>query len=95
MTTYTITDNGTRSTSRLDAMLEDAKEMKTVDACGRPSTILLAEQAKAFGNAFEMRHREFGDGNGMAGEWFHKAANYYKQHADEMMETARRCWKTL
>lgn len=94
MTTYTTEPNGSPSTARLDAMFEDAKEMKTVDSCGRPSTILLAEQAKAFGNAFEMRHRDFGDGNGMAGEWFYRAANYYKQYAEEMMEQARRCWKT-
>ena len=95
MPIYTVLPDGhTRSTSDLDAKFEDAKNMPTKDACGRPCNLLLAQQAEALGNAFAARHRDFGDGNGMSGEWFYKAANYYKQHAENMMEAARRCWRT-
>lgn len=94
MTTYTVLADGkTRSTAELDARFEDAQNMPTKDACGRPNDLLLAQQAEAFGNAFSALHRDFGEGNGSAGEWFATAAKYYEKHAQTMMEIARSHWR--
>ena len=93
MTIFTVRPDGqTPSTSDLDARFAEVDEMKTKDAFGRPDTFLLAQQAEARANAFEMYNRQFGEGGGMAGEWFARAARLYSEHAESMMMQARRSW---
>lgn len=87
-----LADGKTRSTSQLDMMFEDAREMPTTDAFGNPDCLLLAKQAEAFGRCFEAWNREFGEGSGSAGSWYSKAAGYYKEHAEIMTRCANTMW---
>lgn len=90
-----LADGKTISTSKLDAMFAEAEAMPTKDAFGRTDILLSAKQCEAMGNAFEMRHREFGDSAGAAGEWFCRASKYYESHAKLMLEQARNCWAKM
>ena len=94
MPIYTVLPDGeTRSTSDLDAKFEDARNTRTTDAFVKPCELLLAQQAEAIANAFSARHRDFGDGNNSAGEWYMKASKHYAQHSESLKEQARSSWR--